>query len=238
MVKPLITAALDFEVPLKKTKGRVEVQIFASQLGGEDSAFQDVQQGVIQIASWLPIMPPCSPLPSMSSISPICSRTNQEGWDILDRSTGTGSTPKPSGKRQPHHRLARPRLPPRLQQQAPHPYHQRPRGPQNPRAQQPVIISPRSGPGAVNRPLAWVEPSTPSSRRSSRRPRKSSYVVFCVNKFEVRNYAAELRYRLKSSSWSSTTRSSKSNPPTSAGHPRRRTPRHQHNQENDHGYRP
>ena len=51
--EPHHTAALDFKKYVEeKTKGRVEVQIYpASQLGGEERAFQDVQQGVIQIAS-------------------------------------------------------------------------------------------------------------------------------------------------------------------------------------------
>ena len=49
--EPHHTAALDFKKYVEeKTKGRVEVQIYpASQLGGEERAFQDVQQGILQM---------------------------------------------------------------------------------------------------------------------------------------------------------------------------------------------
>ncbi|WP_303237791.1 TRAP transporter substrate-binding protein [uncultured Bilophila sp.] len=54
MVKePHHAAALDFKNFVEKaTNGKVEVQIYpGSQLGGEERSFQDIQQGVIQIAS-------------------------------------------------------------------------------------------------------------------------------------------------------------------------------------------
>ena len=54
MVKePHHAAALDFKHQVEKaTDGKVEVQIYpGSQLGGEERSFQDIQQGVIQIAS-------------------------------------------------------------------------------------------------------------------------------------------------------------------------------------------
>lgn len=54
MVKePHHAAALDFKNYVEKvTGGKVEVQIYpGSQLGGEERSFQDIQQGVIQIAS-------------------------------------------------------------------------------------------------------------------------------------------------------------------------------------------
>ena len=56
--EPHHVAALDFKKFVEeRTKGKVEVQIYpASQLGGEERAFQDVQQGVIQIASFSPPM--------------------------------------------------------------------------------------------------------------------------------------------------------------------------------------
>ena len=49
--EPHHTAALDFKKYVEeKTKGRVEEQIYpASQLGGEERAFQDVQQGILQM---------------------------------------------------------------------------------------------------------------------------------------------------------------------------------------------
>ena len=54
MVKePHHAAALDFKNYVEKaTNGKVDVQIYpGSQLGGEERSFQDIQQGVIQIAS-------------------------------------------------------------------------------------------------------------------------------------------------------------------------------------------
>lgn len=85
--EPHHTAALDFKKYVEeKTKGRVEVQIYpASQLGGEERAFQDVQQGVIQIAS-LASNNAAVFAPSLYVIDlPYLFRTNQEGWDILDK---------------------------------------------------------------------------------------------------------------------------------------------------------
>lgn len=70
------TAALDFKKYVEeKTKGRV-VQICPP--ASSANAFQDVQQGVIQIASWLPTTP-CSPLPSMSSIFLLPVQDQSEG---------------------------------------------------------------------------------------------------------------------------------------------------------------
>ena len=72
--EPHHTAALDFKKYVEeKTKGRVEVQIYPPASSRRGTRFQDVQQGVIQIASLLPTTPPCSPPPSMSSIFPTCS---------------------------------------------------------------------------------------------------------------------------------------------------------------------
>ena len=85
--EPHHTAALDFKKYVEeKTKGRVEVQIYpASQLGGEERAFQDVQQGVIQIAS-LASNNAAVFAPSLYVIDlPYLFRTNQEGWAILDK---------------------------------------------------------------------------------------------------------------------------------------------------------
>ena len=85
--EPHHTAALDFKKYVEeKTKGRVEVQIYpASQLGGEERAFQDVQQGVIQIAS-LASNNAAVFAPSLYVIDlPYLFRTNQEGWTILDK---------------------------------------------------------------------------------------------------------------------------------------------------------
>ena len=64
----------------------MEVQIYpASQLGGEERAFQDVQQGVIQIAS-LASNNAAVFAPSLYVIDlPYLFRTNQEGWAILDK---------------------------------------------------------------------------------------------------------------------------------------------------------
>ena len=85
--EPHHTAALDFKKYVEeKTKGRVEVQIYpASQLGGEERAFQDVQQGVIQIAS-LASNNAAVFAPSLYVIDlPYLFRTNQEGWTSLDK---------------------------------------------------------------------------------------------------------------------------------------------------------
>ena len=133
--EPHHTAALDFKKYVEeKTKGRVEVQIYpASQLGGEERAFQDVQQGVIQIAS-LASNNAAVFAPSLYVIDlPYLFRTNQEGWAILDKYWDelNAKTIKESGNRIIGW------LPPRLQQQTAHPYHRRPQGPENPRAQQP-----------------------------------------------------------------------------------------------------
>lgn len=97
--EPHHTAALDFKKYVEeKTKGRVEVQIYpASQLGGEERAFQDVQQGVIQIASLASNNAAVFAPPSTSSIFPTCSGPIRKAGPS-STSTGTNSTLKPSRK--------------------------------------------------------------------------------------------------------------------------------------------
>ena len=85
--EPHHVAALDFKKFVEeRTKGKVEVQIYpASQLGGEERAFQDVQQGVIQIAS-LASNNAAVFAPSLYVIDlPYLFTTNEEGWKTLDK---------------------------------------------------------------------------------------------------------------------------------------------------------
>ena len=76
--EPHHTAALDFKKYVEeKTKAEWKYRSTPpASSAGEERAFQDVQQGVIQIAPWLPTTPPCSPLPLLSSTLPYLFRTN------------------------------------------------------------------------------------------------------------------------------------------------------------------
>lgn len=94
MVKePHHAAALDFKEHVEKaSKGAVEVQIYpASQLGGEERSFQDIQQGVIQIASLavnnVTVFSPSMgvfDLPYMFTNYDECYKVIDENWDAIN----------------------------------------------------------------------------------------------------------------------------------------------------------
>ena len=95
MVKePHHAAALDFKNYVEKaTNGKVDVQIYpGSQLGGEERSFQDIQQGVIQIASLavnnVTVFSPSMgvfDLPYMFTNYEDCYKLIDQNWDEINK---------------------------------------------------------------------------------------------------------------------------------------------------------
>lgn len=197
--EPHHTAALDFKKYVEeKTKGRVEVQIYpASQLGGEERAFQDVQQGVIQIAS-LASNNAAVFAPSLYVIDlPYLFRTNQEGWAILDKYWDelNAKTIKESGNRiigwldLGYRHVCNSKRPIRTIEDL---KGLKIRVPNNP-----VMINTFRAWGCEPTPLAWDETFNALQQKVVD-GQENSYVVFASNKFEeVQKYMTELRYKLQ-----------------------------------------
>lgn len=197
--EPHHVAALDFKKYVEeKTGGKVEVQIYpASQLGGEERAFQDVQQGVIQIAS-LASNNAAVFSPSLYVIDlPYLFRTNREGWELLDKywDTLNAKTLEESGNRI----IGWLDLGYRHICNSKHPVRNindlkglKIRVPNNP-----VMINTFRAWGCEPTPLAWDETFNALQQKVVD-GQENSYVVFASNKFEeVQKYMTELRYKLQ-----------------------------------------
>lgn len=197
--EPHHVAALDFKKYVEaKSSGKVEVQIYpASQLGGEERAFQDVQQGVIQIAS-LASNNAAVFAPSLYVLDlPYLFRTNQEGWDILDKywDALNAKCIEESGNRI----IGWLDLGYRHICNSQHPVRTigdlkglKIRVPNNP-----VMINTFRAWGCEPTPLAWDETFNALQQKVVD-GQENSYVVFASNKFEeVQKYMTELRYKLQ-----------------------------------------
>ena len=176
----------------------MEVQIYpASQLGGEERAFQDVQQGVIQIAS-LASNNAAVFAPSLYVIDlPYLFRTNQEGWAILDKYWDelNAKTIKESGNRiigwldLGYRHVCNSKRPIRTIEDL---KGLKIRVPNNP-----VMINTFRAWGCEPTPLAWDETFNALQQKVVD-GQENSYVVFASNKFEeVQKYMTELRYKLQ-----------------------------------------
>lgn len=197
--EPHHVAALDFKKFVEeKTKGKVEVQIYpASQLGGEERAFQDVQQGVIQIAS-LASNNAAVFAPSLYVIDlPYLFTTNEEGWKLLDKYWDelNERTIRESGNRiigwldLGYRHICNSKKPVRVLSDL---QGLKIRVPNNP-----VMINTFRAWGCEPTPLAWDETFNALQQKVVD-GQENSYVVFASNKFEeVQKYMTELRYKLQ-----------------------------------------
>ena len=196
--EPPHTAALDFKKYVEeKTKGRVEVQIYpASQLGGEERAFQDVQQGVIQIAS-LASNNAAVFAPSLYVIDlPYLFRTNQEGWAILDKYWDelNAKTIKESGNRiigwldLGYRHVCNSKRPIRTIEDL---KGLKIRVPNNP-----IMIATFRAWGGEPAPMAWDETFNALQQKVVD-GQENPYPVFASNKFEeVQKYITEIHYKV------------------------------------------
>ena len=196
--EPHHTAALDFKKYVEeKTKGRVEVQIYpASQLGGEERAFQDVQQGVIQIAS-LASNNAAVFAPSLYVIDlPYLFRTNQEGWAILDKYWDelNAKTIKESGNRiigwldLGYRHVCNSKRPIRTIEDL---KGLKIRVPNNP-----IMIATFRAWGGEPAPMAWDETFNALQQKVVD-GQENPYPVFASNKFEeVQKYITEIHYKV------------------------------------------
>ena len=197
--EPHHVAALDFKKFVEeRTKGKVEVQIYpASQLGGEERAFQDVQQGVIQIAS-LASNNAAVFAPSLYVIDlPYLFTTNEEGWKTLDKywDEFNKRTIQESGNRiigwldLGYRHICNSKRPVRVLSDL---QGLKIRVPNNP-----VMIDTFRAWGCEPTPLAWDDTFNALQQKVVDGQEKS-YVVFASNKFEeVQKYMTELRYKLQ-----------------------------------------
>ena len=197
--EPHHVAALDFKKFVEeRTKGKVEVQISpASQLGGEERAFQDVQQGVIQIAS-LASNNAAVFAPSLYVIDlPYLFTTNEEGWKTLDKywDEFNKRTIQESGNRiigwldLGYRHICNSKRPVRVLSDL---QGLKIRVPNNP-----VMIDTFRAWGCEPTPLAWDETFNALQQKVVD-GQENSYVVFASNKFEeVQKYMTELRYKLQ-----------------------------------------
>ena len=197
--EPHHVAALDFKKFVEeRTKGKVEVQIYpASQLGGEERAFQDVQQGVIQIAS-LASNNAAVFAPSLYVIDlPYLFTTNEEGWKTLDKYWDEFNTRtiQESGNRiigwldLGYRHICNSKRPVRVLSDL---QGLKIRVPNNP-----VMIDTFRAWGCEPTPLAWDETFNALQQKVVD-GQENSYVVFASNKFEeVQKYMTELRYKLQ-----------------------------------------
>ena len=197
--EPHHVAALDFKKFVEeRTKGKVEVQIYpASQLGGEERAFQDVQQGVIQIAS-LASNNAAVFAPSLYVIDlPYLFTTNEEGWKTLDKywDEFNKRTIQESGNRiigwldLGYRHICNSKRPVRVLSDL---QGLKIRVPNNP-----VMIDTFRAWGCEPTPLAWDETFNAIQQKVVD-GQENSYVVFASNKFEeVQKYMTELRYKLQ-----------------------------------------
>ena len=177
---------------------RIEIQEFpAGQIGSEERSFQDVQQGVIQIAS-LASNNAAVFAPSLYVIDlPYLFRTNQEGWAILDKYWDelNAKTIKESGNRiigwldlGYRHVCNSKRLIRTIEDLK----GLKIRVPNNP-----VMINTFRAWGCEPTPLAWDETFNALQQKVVD-GQENSYVVFASNKFEeVQKYMTELRYKLQ-----------------------------------------
>ncbi|WP_308775313.1 TRAP transporter substrate-binding protein [uncultured Bilophila sp.] len=196
--EPHHTAALDFKKYVEeKTKGKVEVQIYpASQLGGEERAFQDVQQNVIQIAS-LASNNAAVFAPSLYVIDlPYLFRTNQEGWAILDKYWDelNAKTIRESGNRiigwldLGYRHICNSKRPVRTIEDL---KGLKIRVPNNP-----VMINTFRAWGCEPTPLAWDETFNALQQKVVD-GQENPYPVFASNKFEeVQKYITEIHYKV------------------------------------------
>ena len=177
---------------------RIEIQEFpAGQIGSEERSFQDVQQGVIQIAS-LASNNAAVFAPSLYVIDlPYLFRTNQEGWAILDKYWDelNAKTIKESGNRiigwldLGYRHVCNSKRPIRTIEDL---KGLKIRVPNNP-----VMINTFRAWGCEPTPLAWDETFNALQQKVVD-GQENSYVVFASNKFEeVQKYMTELRYKLQ-----------------------------------------
>ena len=197
--EPHHVAALDFKKYVEeKTNGQVEVQIYpGSQLGGEERAFQDVQNGVIQIAS-LASNNAAVFAPSLYVIDlPYLFTSNEEGWAILDKywDEFNEKVIKESGNRiigwldLGYRHICNSKHPIRNLQDL---QGLKIRVPNNP-----IMINTFRAWGCDPTPLAWDETFNALQQKVVD-GQENSYVVFASNKFEeVQKYITELRYKLQ-----------------------------------------
>ena len=177
---------------------RIEIQEFpAGQIGSEERSFQDVQQGVIQIAS-LASNNAAVFAPSLYVIDlPYLFRTNQEGWAILDKYWDelNAKTIKESGNRiigwldLGYRHVCNSKRPIRTIEDL--------KGPKIRVPNNPVMINTFRAWGCEPTPLAWDETFNALQQKVVD-GQENSYVVFASNKFEeVQKYMTELRYKLQ-----------------------------------------
>ena len=177
---------------------RVEIQEFpAGQIGSEERSFQDVQQGVIQIAS-LASNNAAVFAPSLYVLDlPYLFRTNQEGWDILDKywDALNAKCIEESGNRiigwldLGYRHICNSKHPVRtigdlkgLKIRVPN---------------NPVMLTTFRAWGCEPTPLAWDETFNALQQKVVD-GQENSYVVFASNKFEeAQKYMTELRYKLQ-----------------------------------------
>ena len=177
---------------------RIEIQEFpAGQIGSEERSFQDVQQGVIQIAS-LASNNAAVFAPSLYVIDlPYLFRTNQEGWAILDKYWDelNAKTITESGNRiigwldLGYRHVCNSKRPIRTIEDL---KGLKIRVPNNP-----VMINTFRAWGCEPTPLAWDETFNALQQKVVD-GQENSYVVFASNKFEEgQKYMTELRYKLQ-----------------------------------------
>ena len=200
MVKePHHAAALDFKNYVEKaTNGKVDVQIYpGSQLGGEERSFQDIQQGVIQIASLavnnVTVFSPSMgvfDLPYMFTNYEDCYKLIDQNWDEINKRMIAESGNMAVGWLVQGFRVL---------SNSKHPIRTvedlkglKIRVPNNP-----VMINTFRAWGCEPTPLAWDETFNALQQKVVD-GQENSYVVFASNKFEeVQKYMTELRYKLQ-----------------------------------------
>ena len=199
MDNPHYVAALDFKAYVEEVMGgEVEVQIYpASQLGGEERAFQDLQQKIIQVAS-LASNNAAVFAPSLAVLDlPYLFHTNKEGWDIQDKYWDDFNKQmiKESGIRiigfldLGYRHVCNSKHPIRTLDDL---KDLKIRVPNNP-----VMVSTFKAWGCEPTPLAWDETFNALQQKVVD-GQENSYVIFSSNKFEeVQSYMTELHYKLQ-----------------------------------------
>ena len=197
--EPHHTAALDFKKYVEeKTKGRVEVQIYpASQLGGEERAFQDVQQGILQMTV-LAVNNASIFAPSLGAFDlPYIFKSVKEfddcvdqNWDLINkRMEAESGTIAIAWHSQGFRFITNSKQPvAKLADLAP----VKIRTPNNP-----IMIGVYRAWGTDPVPMAMDETFNALQQKVVD-GQENSYVVFASNKFEeVQKYMTELRYKLQ-----------------------------------------
>ena len=199
MVKePHHAAALDSKHHVEKaTDGKVEVQIYpGSQLGGEERSFQDIQQGVIQIASLavnnVTVFSPSMgvfDLPYMFTNYEDCYKVIDGNWDEINKRMIDESGNMAVGWLVQGFRVL---------SNSKHPIRTLPdlkglkiRVPNNP-----IMIATFRAWGGEPAPMAWDETFNALQQKVVD-GQENPYPVFASNKFEeVQKYITEIHYKM------------------------------------------